>query len=995
MQSIAAHADIVVSVDPNGIGSTAATPNDSRFSEQWSLNNLGVSGATTDADIDAPEAWDITTGSSAVTVAVIDTGVDFTHPDLSGASWVNTGEIAGNSRDDDGNGLIDDLNGWDFVNGDNDPTDDNFHGTHVAGILGARGNNGIGIAGVAWNCRIMALKVMPASGRGGMESDLINALNYALMKGAHIVNISLGGYPQTAMAQSTLNALEAAGILVVCAAGNDGRDTDAVPNYPSCYPNLNIISVANSDDDDTLAGTSNFGLNSVDVAAPGTRILSTFPVTFAQTYQLLTGTSMASPHVAGVAALVKSLNPSWTAPQLRAAVLNNADRLTAFNGVVATGARLNAFRAIVPTTITLTAPNGGGSYERGRSLYINWSSKGPVGDNVSLELLKGGAVSAVIANSVYNVGYYPWPIPTDQALGTDYRIRVNALSSGLSDESDSNFEITSATTPPQRIEIWTLADLQQMTDNWNDAQHPRDGYYVLMADIDANATSGWNGGLGFKPIGNGYNDYFRGTFDGQGHQITRLYCKRPTEAYAGMFAVTMDKAVIKNLSLELRDFRAQGYANRGGTSSGAVGGIAGENSGLIQNCRVSVNSSFHMYVTNGSYCGAIVGANTQTGKILNCAFVGNGAVEARGTTGGHGIGGIAGANSGLIRWCWTEAAVTVDADVGGAPGEEVGGIAGRNDGGSVLECESRVAFIDGHIDLGGVVGANVGSGTVQNCSYRGSNVSGDDIRGGVIGANTAGTVENCYLSGGVASTGAKRGSLIGENNSLLHDSYWNTSVTPLPATGSNSGTVSNCVGRTATEMMQQVSFTNWDFVSVWNIDEGVDSPTLRGVGTNLIAPSGVTASTGLADGIHVSWSAAVDATYYLVSRSDAIDGPREPLSGKWLSGLSFVDTTATPLAIFYYWVQAATTRDGGRSSEFSAFATGSRALPPPFLTVRRQSGSVIFSWPSAATGFTLVSITNLGSTNWISVSPSPVIVNGLYTVTNSATAPARFYRLQK
>jgi len=246
MQAIAARKDIVMSVEPNGIGCAALTPNDARFGEQWSLNNLGGTGKTTDADIDAPEAWDINTGASSVIVAVIDTGVDFGHPDLSGASSGN---------------------GWDFVNNDNDPTDDYFHGTHVAGILGARGNNGIGIAGVAWNCRIMALKVLDSTGHGSVD-DLNDALDYARTHGAQIINMSLQDYPQSALVSATLDALQTAGVLVVCAAGNHGSDNDVSPNYPSSYPQLNIISVASSTDDDELASYSNFGLNSVDVAAP-------------------------------------------------------------------------------------------------------------------------------------------------------------------------------------------------------------------------------------------------------------------------------------------------------------------------------------------------------------------------------------------------------------------------------------------------------------------------------------------------------------------------------------------------------------------------------------------------------------------------------------------------------------------------------------------------------------------------------------------------------
>jgi len=703
---------------------------------------------------------------------------------------------------------------------------------------------------------------------------------------------------------------------------------------------------------------------------------------------------MASPHVAGVAALLKSVNPSWTAAQLRTAILGNVDQLAAFNGVVATGGRLNAYRTIVPSAITLTSPNGGGIYQRGRNLYINWTSKDVTGQYVSLELLKGGMLNATITSSTYNSGYYTWAIPSGQAVGTDYRVRVSLLSSGVSDQSDSDFEITTTTPTPTRIEIWTLSDLAQMSTNWNDSQHPRNGYYVLMADIDARATTSWNGGLGFKPIGNGDNDWFRGTFDGQGHQITGLFCKRPAEAYAALFAVTMENAVIRNLNLEVKSFYAQGYLNHGGSDYGGVGGIVGENSGLIQNCQVSVNSANAMYVTNGSHCGGIVGENLSRGTILNCGAVGTSSIRARGTSGCNGVGGIAGVNSGLIQWCWVGPDVEIDADYSGSNGDESGGIVGDNEGGRVIECESRAGIVQGQYNVGGIIGLNYIGGEVRDCYWRGGAASGENQVGGAVGENDSGNVTRCYVSGSVSGSG-ERGSLIGRNSSVIQDSYWNTDVSTLPDVGNDLGTVSNCVGRTATQMMQQASFTNWDFAGVWAINEGVDFPILRGVGLSLTAPTGVTASTGLADGVHVSWVAVPEATHFLVFRSDAAAGPMEALSGKWLSGFAFVDTTATPLTPFYYWVKAGATRDGGRASEFSAPATGSRALPPPQLAASRQGGNIILSWPADAAGFNLVSVTTITSTNWAPVSPPPTVADGQNFVTNTISGNAKFYRLKK
>ncbi|MFC1815865.1 S8 family peptidase, partial [Thermodesulfobacteriota bacterium] len=265
--------------EPNYYRYATATPNDTSFDQLWGLHNTGqdvgqgdqVKSGTDDADIDAPEAWDITTGSSDVVVAVIDSGVDYNHPDLAANIWTNTGEIAGNGIDDDGNGYVDDVSGWDFFNDDNDPVDSNEHGTHVAGIIAAVGNNSTGVAGVSWTAKIMPLRVIGAL---GYVSDIISAIQYATEKGAHVINLSLGG-PNSSIAEKA--AIDASSAVVVCAAGNDGTDNDTSPFYPASYDSPNIIAVAATDQDDALASFSNFGVTSVDVAAPGKNIYSTIP----------------------------------------------------------------------------------------------------------------------------------------------------------------------------------------------------------------------------------------------------------------------------------------------------------------------------------------------------------------------------------------------------------------------------------------------------------------------------------------------------------------------------------------------------------------------------------------------------------------------------------------------------------------------------------------------------------------------------------------------
>lgn len=318
-----------------------ATPNDPSFGSLWGLHNTGQSGGTADADIDAPEAWEISTGSDVV-VAVIDTGVDYTHPDLANNMWTNPGEIAGNGIDDDNNGFVDDVHGWDFVNNDADPMDDNNHGTHVAGTIAADGNNGIGIAGVNWSAEIMALKFLNSSGSGSTYGA-IQALNYATMMGVPISNNSWGGGGYSTALHDAIEAAGQAGQLVVAAAGNDGTNNDSSPHYPSNYTLDNVLSVAATDRNDKLASFSNYGATSVDLAAPGVSIYSTVA---GGGYASFSGTSMATPHVAGAAALLLSAEPGLSPTEIKDRLMGTADPLSVLSGKVVSGARLNVDNAV-------------------------------------------------------------------------------------------------------------------------------------------------------------------------------------------------------------------------------------------------------------------------------------------------------------------------------------------------------------------------------------------------------------------------------------------------------------------------------------------------------------------------------------------------------------------------------------------------------------------------------------------------------------------------
>ncbi len=317
----------------------ATLPNDARFSELWGMHNTGQTGGTPDADIDAPEAWDLNTGNGQVLVAVIDTGVEYTHPDLINNIWTNPGEIPGNGLDDDGNGFVDDVHGYDFYNGDGDPMDDVNHGTHVAGTIGAEGGNGIGVAGVCWDVRIMAVKFLGAS--GGSTADAVSSVEYATLMGARVMNNSWGGGAYSQALKDAIDAAGAAGIVFVAAAGNDGVNNDTTPHYPSSYDSANVIAVMNTDHNDLRAASSCYGLVSVDLGAPGSSILSCVP---GGVYEKFTGTSMASPHVAGACALLLSANPVLSVQEIKNALMSTVD--PTLSGLCVSGGRLNLANAL-------------------------------------------------------------------------------------------------------------------------------------------------------------------------------------------------------------------------------------------------------------------------------------------------------------------------------------------------------------------------------------------------------------------------------------------------------------------------------------------------------------------------------------------------------------------------------------------------------------------------------------------------------------------------
>ena len=419
-------------------------PNDPRFGELWGMDK-----------IEAPAAWDAHVGSGEIIVGVIDSGVDFNHPDLVDNMWTNPGEIAGNGIDDDGNGFIDDIHGWDFANNDNDPSDDNGHGTHVSGTIGAVGDNDLGVVGVNWNVKIMALKFIGADGSGGTDSA-IAAIEYAIDNGAHLTSNSWGGSafcfppfipcptgePNDALGQAIV-ASEDAGLLFVAAAGNDSSDNDASKTLPASYNLDSIISVQATTIDDEMASFSNYGATTVDLGAPGQDILSLWlrDAQF-QGYRSISGTSMATPHVAGAAALIWSANPGLDWQAIKDRILDNVDPVASLAGTTLTGGRLNVFSAlatgdaIAPGEIIDLTVVGGDT----DSLELEWTATGDdglTGSASSYDLrISDAPIDASNFDQADELSGEPIPAPSGTlesvgvdglAAGTTYHFAIKAI----------------------------------------------------------------------------------------------------------------------------------------------------------------------------------------------------------------------------------------------------------------------------------------------------------------------------------------------------------------------------------------------------------------------------------------------------------------------------------------------------------------------------------------------------------------------------------------
>jgi subtilisin family serine protease len=604
LNSLTAYNSVIEYAEPDYILTLNRTPNDPMFDQLWGLHNTGQSGGKYDADIDAPETWDNNTDSSIV-VGIIDTGIDYDHEDLTANIWVNSNEIAGNGIDDDNNGYIDDIHGINAITNTGDPMDDQAHGTHVAGTIGAVGNNGIGVTGINWNVKMMGLKFLDQNG-SGYSSDAIKALEYAIMmKTEHNVNIKLtsnswggGGYSQAMY--DAIQASEQAGMLFIAAAGNESLDNDSSPNYPSNYELQSVIAVAATDDNDNLSDFSCFGANSVDLAAPGSNILSTIP---GNQYASYSGTSMATPHVAGAVALLWAAYPNDSYADIKAKLMGTVDQLDSLSGKMVTGGRLNinnavgcdpnnppqlqvsladAFTVYQTQAVVLTASLVNCGYLTGASITANFSN----GDS-ELTLLDDGVAPDLAANDgVYTAN---WISSNTGSTTVDFSATY-----------DGNSYTKAVTGTVIETVVYTVND--QYSFNWIDISSSGTNmnltddshYYSIPFNFNfygqsyANIAVGSNGGIYFDNAELGYENKSIPSNMSINTLIAVFWDDLNPEASGGVFYEIQDTAPNRRLIIQWNQVPLYGI-----NGNGSIQAILEEASGniIMQYLDVNFNDS--------------------------------------------------------------------------------------------------------------------------------------------------------------------------------------------------------------------------------------------------------------------------------------------------------------------------------------------------------------------------------------------------------------------
>jgi hypothetical protein len=448
---LAGDQDTVVAAEPDYIRQGLLVPNDPKYLDGtlWGLNQ------TSDVDVDAPEGWDVRTTAASMVVTVIDTGVRYTHQDLAANMWVNSGEVKGNGVDDDGNGVVDDVYGFDAYNNDGDPMDDEGHGTHCAGTVGGVGNNGVGITGVAWGVKMMACKFLSNTG-SGTDSDAIRCIDYARAKGAKVLSNSWGGGGANSSLLAAIERCRAAGVLFVAAAGNESNNNDSWASYPASYTTDNIISVAATTRTDALANFSNYGATSVDLGAPGDGIYSTVSGSNSA-YATYSGTSMATPHVAGALAMIAAQYPTEGYTSLISRLLSGTDKIGSLSGKTKSGGRMNLAKSLGTATPPQPIRPGNDSFASATSATgSSWTLSGSNVDGTS-EVGEPSHAGSAPAKSVWWV----WTAPStgtctlstsgsafDTLLAVYQGTSVGALSAVASNDNSASGVTTSSVSFP-------------------------------------------------------------------------------------------------------------------------------------------------------------------------------------------------------------------------------------------------------------------------------------------------------------------------------------------------------------------------------------------------------------------------------------------------------------------------------------------------------------------------------------------------------------------
>lgn len=486
-------------VEPNGLMTGLWTPNDPYYNDPTKVY--------APQQIKANLAWDLVRGSADVLVAVVDSGANLTHPDLAGIFWTNPGELPANGVDDDGNGYVDDVSGWDFVNGDNQPVDDLGHGTHVTGIVAAQTDNGIGIAGIAGGVKVLPVKVLN-SNNAGTWANVALGIIYAADQGARIINLSLGGTTSSATVESAIQYAQSRGALVFAAAGNSASNQ---PFYPAAYPG--VLGVAATQPNNVRWSLSNYG-SFVDLAAPGASIYSTYwSTTAGSTYQFMSGTSMAAPTAAGVAALLWSLNPALSATQIADIMTGTATDLgTAGRDDYFGYGQVDAYQAALQVCATLPGNatiNGMVWVDRnGNGVHDLNETQGIGGVMVQLYNELGAVIGETTSNEAGDYfftalpnGNYTVKAATPAGyVGTTATQRTVNLGSGQATQTDFGFISPTAV----RLQSLTATDLQGRTQlTWQvSAAETESAWQVLRSDsasgtpkrITANPVFGaWDG----------------------------------------------------------------------------------------------------------------------------------------------------------------------------------------------------------------------------------------------------------------------------------------------------------------------------------------------------------------------------------------------------------------------------------------------------------------------------------------------------------------------